>query len=182
MMLATPVLLDANLGIGEMRRRAAYVRRFHLLPMLREQTVAEHQYAVWALLNDLPNMVDVSPLTTEWALVHDLPETVTGDIPTHVKYGVAGLKDMLDKVEAEIMPPEWVALRDTMHSREYARQKRLFKACDIADTLRMCHFIGDNTVAAWVMLPLREKLRDLISILPEGVQNHLLAYAYAGQS
>jgi 5'-deoxynucleotidase YfbR-like HD superfamily hydrolase len=68
------------------------VNRWGIVDMLRPQSVAEHSYRVWVLVQDLYDvMFPVEHNTFEqraasdWALTHDAEEVFTGDLPTTVK-------------------------------------------------------------------------------------------------
>lgn len=72
--------------------RAGHVRRWHIVAMAREQTIAEHMYRVQLIteaflralgLFDWNNNITLNAM--EWARVHDLPEVVTGDTPSSSK-------------------------------------------------------------------------------------------------
>lgn len=68
------------------------VNRWAIVDMIRPQSVAEHSYRVWVLVQDLYTlMFPVEHNTFEyqgaqwWALTHDAEEVYTGDLPTTVK-------------------------------------------------------------------------------------------------
>lgn len=68
------------------------VNRWAVVDMVRPQSVAEHSYRVWVLVQDLYElMFPVEHNSFEyqgaqwWALTHDAEEVYTGDLPTTVK-------------------------------------------------------------------------------------------------
>ena len=77
------------------------VKRFHTLPMLKEDTVAQHSFGVawfcYLLSDGLP-----SANLLMAALSHDLAEQSTGDIPAPAKRAL-GIKAQFDKYEDTIM-------------------------------------------------------------------------------
>lgn len=84
-------------------RRMAHVYRYSSLPLNRRENVAEHTFyatfnVLWMYeqLRDIPGVdLDLGMLLKR-ATVHDLDESLTGDFLRIVKYGVPGLKSLLD--------------------------------------------------------------------------------------
>lgn len=71
------------------RLRTAHVKRFQIVRVAREQTIAEHMYLVWVLTKAFAGVAQFNAedrsLAEAWALSHDVPETITGDLATPVK-------------------------------------------------------------------------------------------------
>lgn len=70
--------------------RTGHVKRWQIVRVAREQTIAEHMYRVHQIAmhvgNLIPNItVAEMGLISEWSLAHDMPEVVTGDIATPTK-------------------------------------------------------------------------------------------------
>jgi 5'-deoxynucleotidase len=69
--------------------RVSHVRRWHIVAVDREQSVAEHTCRVQLLAAEICRRHTPNPVmmfkTVRWALWHDLPEVVVGDIPTPTK-------------------------------------------------------------------------------------------------
>lgn len=69
--------------------RSGHVKRWQIVRVAREQTIAEHMYRVWLITCMICAAVKVPPdylaRACRWALVHDLPEVITGDIATPTK-------------------------------------------------------------------------------------------------
>lgn len=69
--------------------RTGHVKRWQIVRVAREQTIAEHMYRVWLITTSIcvqlkmPQQVAAS--ANIWALIHDLPEVLTGDIATPAK-------------------------------------------------------------------------------------------------
>jgi hypothetical protein len=78
-------------------RLAGQVVRWHTVPMLRRETVAEHSWQVarlaLAICPDLPRDVLVR------ALMHDVGEIASGDVPFPVKANNPVLRREMDRVE-----------------------------------------------------------------------------------
>ena len=73
----------------EQKLRSGHVKRWQIVRVAREQTIAEHMYRVYQISVELARKVGLSPKevadVASWALMHDLPEVVTGDIATPTK-------------------------------------------------------------------------------------------------
>lgn len=73
----------------EQKLRTGHVKRWQIVRVAREQTIAEHMYRVYQTAVELARKVGLSPKevadVASWALMHDLPEVVTGDIATPTK-------------------------------------------------------------------------------------------------
>lgn len=73
----------------EQMMRTGHVKRWQIVRVAREQTVAEHCYRVWAIATHLCQVMNVpkglSITAGMWALIHDVPEVITGDIATPAK-------------------------------------------------------------------------------------------------
>ena len=69
--------------------RLAHVRRWHIVQVDREQSVAEHTCRVQLLAQEIAERAGLDPVamykTIRWALWHDMPEVVLGDLPTPTK-------------------------------------------------------------------------------------------------
>ena len=159
----------AGLGKAELIIRAGHVKRWHLVPMSVTQTIAEHQYNVAMLCMLIHPQPDFDTnIAARWALIHDLPEVVTGDVPTHVKAANPELKSLLGEIESEAMPDTWNQLHVAM--LEYPFTHRIFKACDLADTLRMAKYITNPKVREFVEAGLRPAFESHLAwCSPEGV-------------
>ena len=73
----------------EQKMRTGHVKRWQIVRVAREQTIAEHMYRVYHIAVELAGMMNLSPArmlnVQNWALLYDLPEVVTGDIATPTK-------------------------------------------------------------------------------------------------
>ncbi len=66
--------------------RASGVTRWHIVRMVRSQSVAEHTFDVVMIARAIAKIAGVDDAEiTKAALLHDLDEVITGDIPTPTK-------------------------------------------------------------------------------------------------
>jgi 5'-deoxynucleotidase len=69
--------------------RTGHVKRWQIVRVAREQTIAEHMYRVFIIAGHICSRLRVDDKTGQramaWALAHDVPEVVTGDIATPAK-------------------------------------------------------------------------------------------------
>ena len=73
----------------EQKLRTGHVKRWQIVRVAREQTIAEHMYRVYHIATEITLALGLSGgqiyRVRDWALLHDLPEVVTGDIATPTK-------------------------------------------------------------------------------------------------
>ncbi len=92
--------------------RLSSIRRWGIIEMSRDQSVAEHSYNVAMIAFAIASHDSFGEVmggdhgeflgsVMKWALVHDLPEVVSGDIPTPVK---KYLGSALDDMEEDMFP------------------------------------------------------------------------------
>lgn len=159
----------AELTITE-KMRTAHVRRWHIVRVAREQSIAEHMYLVWQLTVELCLRMKIEDeparLAQLWALVHDEPEVVVGDLPTPTKRAmkVDGL-NLFDELEKSVHAP------NTELSGELARTAPdmlvLVKLADLIESLR---FLSIERMDAHGDAVLRY-LRDLFLVVFNGARN-----------
>lgn len=170
-----------GIGEAELIARSNYVQRWHLTPTSIVQTVAAHHACVASLMHGLP--FDLSPenraVAVRWALVHDLPEVLTGDYPSHIKQAYPELKALLHRIEGEIMPEWWVNDRAAFEALPGVI-KRMVKACDLADTLRMARYITNPAMRNWVEVSLGASFNAVTEGMPYEVVGYLNGYRFSG--
>ena len=72
----------------EQKLRTGHVKRWQIVRVAREQTIAEHMYRVYQIAIDMCAGLSLGSKVLkvgQWALMHDLPEVITGDIATPTK-------------------------------------------------------------------------------------------------
>lgn len=127
--------------------RAAHVRRWHIVQVAREQTLAEHLYCVAIISGSLAQRMRWDGLLhysqkiqlLNWALTHDIMEVRTGDTPTPFKRAlekVAG-KNIVEAAEAEIDG-------DALGLYRQIRNTPIEMIVKLADLLEAIKFLDEN--------------------------------------
>ena len=136
----------------EMILRLQSITRWHMIEMIRPQSVAEHSANVALLamyIADTSPVFYFDPGTTvaAAALTHDMGEALIGDVAAHVKKALGGIK----QIEDEVIHPVFRIPVNT-------DTQVLIKLCDIADCVRYAHrhsvdHFGKNAMQAlWCQL------------------------------
>lgn len=108
--------------------RATEAKRWTIVRLTREQSVAEHQYRVWLIARAMYEAMFSTPhnssdmwLLESMALTHDLHEVITGDIPSTVKESNAEIAAAVRAAEEDARRrmglPSMVAHRGTVPAR-----------------------------------------------------------------
>lgn len=127
---------EQRAGIEAVQRMQA-VKRWHMIDTTRQQTLAEHSANVallaWYIATTAPGMhFGPSDRIASVALRHDLAEVFTGDIPSHSKRHLTGLKEL----EKAVLP--FVFESDDVSPDIHL----LIKLCDLADGIRFVRLHG----------------------------------------
>ena len=113
--------------------RLSSIKRWGIIEMSRDQSVAEHSYnvamigaAIVGHMGYVPNSVKSQVI--EWSLSHDLTELVSGDIPTPMKsYLGSTIEDM-----ERGMFPKFMEHKDGVSDLVYG----IVKAADFIDAIQ----------------------------------------------
>lgn len=128
------------------------IKRWQIVDMHREQSVAEHQYRVWVLAQDLYSQLAATPHNSNdrwavhlWALVHDAEEISTGDLPSPYKDAIREESPMLlDRIKnrflAKIVP--WAA--SLARGTEHASPSYVVKIADICESILFVRMYAVN--------------------------------------
>lgn len=133
--------------------RMKYIRRWALMRSLREETDMEHSFqvayvahALALIRNEMFGGTVETGQVLAIALYHDLSETITGDMPTPVKYFNPEIKQVYHSLErnadekllatlpSELRTPYTACLLPDTESEEY----RLVKAADKISAYLKC--------------------------------------------
>ncbi len=113
--------------------RLSNVKRWGIIEMSRQQTVAEHSFNVAIISDAICQRAELSPTIVSnvlsWALAHDLPEVVTGDVPSPLKHYAP---ETFKNLEAEMFP-YW---RDLEIGIEKERYDLIPKVADYIDAIQ----------------------------------------------
>lgn len=112
------------------------VRRFHVVPTIKEDSVAQHSFGVaWMCYllwhEDTEGQIPAELLLA--ALSHDLAEQYTGDVPAPAKRTL-GLRSQFRQYEAEIENNNGVEFFSRLGSEE----RRVLKIADCMDGAARC--------------------------------------------
>jgi len=124
--------------------RMRYITRWALMRNTRAENVEEHSFEVAVLAHALAVIgryvfgKELDPdRTAVCALFHDVPESITGDMPTPVKYYKPELKQAYREVEKaaqekllSMLPGELAAVYRPLVYEEDATARRYVKAAD----------------------------------------------------
>lgn len=119
--------------------RAGHVKRWSMVRVAREQTVAEHLYIVTMIAQHIlreirPKMLGYEELLLlEWCLRSDVPEVITGDFPSMIKQKLRDLvpSDPLLYLE-KLIDPEYAKLLDEIEGTPLAY---IAKIADIQEAI-----------------------------------------------
>lgn len=131
--------------------RACHVRRWHIVQTSREQTLAEHSFAVAVIAGSLAAAMQYKGLMhhglqlklLQHALAHDLIEVRTGDMPTPFKRFLekAGGVGIVEKAE-DLVDSDHSGSMRTVEGTEIETIVKL------ADLIEAVYFLQDNGVGA----------------------------------
>lgn len=167
--------------------RAGHVRRWHIVAMAREQTVADHMWRVQAITFQILKTIGHGTVDSnlfvnamEWARIHDLPEVVIGDMPTNAKKGLAAFSDLdgnggpnpMVSLERKL-DDHWRMVHDTVCQESVCPEAGdIVKVADLAEACNYCKIfgLGDHarTVHMALMGDLSKKLVGIDGKLKSG--------------
>jgi 5'-deoxynucleotidase YfbR-like HD superfamily hydrolase len=144
------------------------VKRYHTMPTIGEQTVANHSWGVAVILSWLKP--DISPKALLKALTHDVAEKQTGDMPAPTKWNYTKLAKELSKVEKKVEKELGVDYELTQEESEYFKQSDLFELLLYCVNQRSLgntnvNVVFSNGVEKLVDMKLNDKGKTLLSYL-----------------
>lgn len=163
----------------EQRLRTGHVRRWHIVAVAKEQTVADHSHRVGILVDHILNLFGHDDYASgvrlnamEWARVHDHAEVMTGDMPSNAKQLYLEQLDCIDVVhdiESKFLTP---VQYDLMQSVSLGGDCPLAGVIvKVADMLEACNYLLVFGCGAHA-----ERVRDdLFNRLMAYIAKHLLA-------
>lgn len=154
----------------EQRLRCGHVKRWHMVRVFREQTLAEHLMLVQIIALEVTDryIVDTETLNgpnklrmevMEWAMWHDMPEVVTGDISTPMKRFMEnnGAPSLLGAIENQVSGRFAHLDRSTS---EVA--KLIVKFSDLYEAIHFLHWEGHGPRAMEIERELIGRMADHI--------------------
>lgn len=127
--------------------RAQDVKRWGIVRMAKQQTLAEHSFNVAMIARAFAKVLDVNDeQITKAALCHDLDEIKTGDIPTP-------FKDAAREQGVELNDIYQHATGRTLSMRD----EKIIKLADIVEAAWFCHEYGMGNHAENVFAELDKK-------------------------
>lgn len=143
--------------------RASYVHRWHIINVVKPQSVAEHTFNVCLIaefISKLLGQENEIPNLYRYALHHDIPEVVIGDIPTPAK-SLLGL-DKSSKMDDLCIELDWWSICSD------DKVKRIIKLADYVDAISYLALNGVGKQAA-----------DVRTGIIKLAHNHLLESGFA---
>ena len=147
--------------------RAQHVKRWGIVQVAREQTIAEHMYGVAVIAGHLatqmrwPGLDDPSRqlMLLRWALGHDLIEVLTGDLASPFKSQAKMLNStFVEQVEDSMSM--WCG-----NWRNKVRDTEIEMIVKLADMIEALNFIGDcglGSHAREVEVDIRVRMTDMV--------------------
>lgn len=145
-------------------QQASVIKRWAIIDMARDQSVAEHTFNVAMIAIELSRETGVwlDSVAMVAILCHDMPETRTGDIPTPVKrWGGGIIGGHLLAYEEDTFP-----LLRGVSDRLTPDQRTILEAADTLEAIAYCKRYGVDPRAPEVITGLEESLRKILSQLP----------------
>lgn len=123
---------------------SGYVRRMHTWPVIKEQTLAQHQ---WGVVTHLHRMY---PKATKnlilHAQFHDCGEIISGDVPAPLLVKNPQIKRTIDNLQTEFLEKEGIYLAALSPG-----EQQLLAIADRLELLDMCRVersMGNTTIDA----------------------------------
>lgn len=124
--------------------RAGHVRRWHIINVTRDQTIAEHQYLVTIIAMELFKKMSSAPAAESFcelmvaAMFHDAPEVRYGDFPSPAKRHIrevagAAVFETLDKALMPELP--YIGGEASPAAMDFVH---------MADAIESAHWISEN--------------------------------------
>lgn len=125
--------------------RTGHVKRWHIVRVGREQTIAEHMYRVWLICREIGQRMDLSlerrSILEKMALFHDMAEVVIGDIPTPTKHIIEDQTWCLHNKERDLVR-EWGEVRQEALEDD----PMLLDILKMADLIEAIQFLREEAI------------------------------------
>ena len=148
--------------------RSGHVRRWHIVAVAREQTIADHMYRVGVIAEEILRILglfdwnnNLTLNTMRWAAIHDRHEYLLGDLPTPGKTAIRNewgnpgpYADIMDRV-AGAVDPEAEELRVCVEEGgDCELAGRIVKFADLLEAMNYVGIfgVGSHARQVWVGL------------------------------
>jgi len=144
-------------------RRLAHVKRWAIVPKIKEQSVAEHSYFVALYTLKICKLLEKSPKfclsAVQYAMEHDAGEAFTGDIPSPLK------KRAPDIEKVENNARDWMGMNSPIMADEVSEIGDVKNIVNLADKLDallwlMCESSLGSTALSHIQSEIEQKTRD----------------------
>lgn len=160
----------ANLTLAQ-KLRTGHLRRWHMVRVLRDQTLAEHNALVQLIAIEvadqlisatrLPSAVATSFKLEimQWALWHDMPEVITGDLSSPIKSMLkkSSSEPLLDQIENSI-DDEY----KQMSENSTPTVRAIVKFADLYEAINFLHIEGHGYRAQAIERELNDRMQEHI--------------------
>lgn len=138
--------------------RSSHVMRWHMVRTARQQSVAEHSYRVYLIVQEIAGEMELDSyeIAESLALWHDLPEVVLGDVPTPTKRLIGGMGE-----EEAAADQNYSDLMDTVD--EYCPEIfALVKMADLAESIDFLRTEGIGERAREICAGIRQSYIQVV--------------------
>lgn len=152
----------------EQKLRSGHVRRWHIVAVSREQTVADHMHRVGVIAEEILRILglfdwnfNITLNVMRWAAIHDRHEYLLGDLPTPGKdairyHGTHECPDPVGSASARI-DPEAEELRECIEEGgDMPLAGRIVKYADLLEAMNYVGIFGCGSHAREVWAGLQQ--------------------------
>ena len=155
-------MIFTSLSLADISR-TQHVKRWHIVDMIKDQSVAEHSYMVAMIVAEITHLAGyddpIQSKAVALALIHDVTEGITGDVPSPVKGWVSGYSELENKLD-----PLGARLRNEA-------QELVHRIVKMADLIEAIHHLDKYGILGrtrdYTLKALRHKLTNLWSSMKE---------------
>lgn len=142
--------------------RCTTVTRWHIVRTMRQQTVADHQWATYTIACALQQELkyDLSDryqlLFLQWALFHDVPEVIVGDLPSPTSAALNHHLTMLIRDTSDT----WAFLNNWANTFDSGVPATIVKLAELLTDWQFLRQEGVGTHAEQVTASLSKRITD----------------------